>query len=74
MTNFKKTSWNDYQNNWWQTYLDIRPYTCANCKYADEYLCWWWRPYYDPTCMKGHSIHPDKHACRDFVMMNQDRR
>ena len=26
---------------------------CYECRYATEYLAWWWFPYFDPTCLKG---------------------
>lgn len=45
---------------------------CRDCKYADEYLCWWWYPYYDPTCLKGHSI--PQTDCEDYVKLGRDCR
>jgi len=40
--------------------------TCTYCKNANEYIAWWWYPYYRPTCLKGHSLKRDKSKCKDF--------
>ena len=63
---------NEYSNTWWNEYLDITPgYTCANCKFADEYVAYWWFPYIDPTCSKGHSCSATKSACADFQLIGR---
>lgn len=63
---------NDYSELWWQSYLDTTPqYTCANCKYANEYLAYWWYPHFKPTCTKGHSCFENKSACADFELIGR---
>lgn len=62
---------NDYSDIWWVEYLNKRPHRCRECKFANEYLLYWWYPYFDPTCLKGHSCAPEKHACADFQLIGR---
>lgn len=57
---------NDYSDTWWVEYINKRPYHCCDCKFANEYVAYWWFPYFDPSCSKGHSCFPNKDACCDF--------
>ena len=43
---------------------------CYDCKFADEYLAWWWYPYMDPTCMKGHGMNSNEN-CLDFEQVGR---
>jgi hypothetical protein len=38
---------------------------CHNCKFADEYLCWWWYPHFNPTCVKGLMMNKED-ECEEF--------
>ena len=61
----------EYSDSWWTIYIDKQPYTCSACAFANEYVAYWWFPYFDPSCSKGHSCNPNKDACRDFKMIGR---
>ncbi|MBQ2654049.1 MAG: hypothetical protein IJF83_10875 [Methanobrevibacter sp.] len=44
---------------------------CQDCRYADEYLCWWWYPHYQPTCLKGLAIYKERCACEMFEQIGR---
>ena len=39
---------------------------------ANEYLLWYWYPYYRPTCLKGHSI--PQTECLEFELIGRRSR
>ena len=43
---------------------------CYNCKHADEYVAYWWFPYYAPTCSKGLPMNTYEH-CLDFKQIGR---
>lgn len=45
--------------------------SCQDCKWANEYIAWWWFPHFDPTCSKGHAIDLDKKYCEDFEQIGR---
>ena len=45
--------------------------TCKDCKFANEYIAWWWYPHYTPTCLKGHPLSENKIACLDFQLIGR---
>lgn len=64
-----------YTDRWWQQYLDTTPlYQCSDCKFANEYVAYWWYPYFDPTCSKGHGCNVNKGACSDFKLIGRQSR
>ncbi len=46
-------------------------YTCQHCRFANEYLLWYWYPYCKPTCSKGHPLNKDSCSCFDFELMGR---
>ena len=46
---------------------------CYDCKYADEYLAWWWFRIYNPTCMLGNQMNV-KEECKDFQLIGRNSR
>lgn len=63
---------NDYSHHWFLDYLDTTPgFTCANCKFANEYVAYWWYPHIDPACSKRRAIAYDKPACGEFELMGR---
>ena len=55
--------------------MDTTPlYKCSDCKFANEYVAYWWYPYFTPTCLKGHSCNADKQACSDFKLIGRQSR
>ena len=35
---------------------------CYHCRFADEYLAWWWYRICDPTCSKGLPMNTYEHC------------
>ena len=63
---------NEYSDTWWTDYLNTTPkYTCADCKFADKYVAYWWFPHFDPMCSKGESCSSDKTACAKFQLIGR---
>lgn len=46
---------------------------CYDCKYANEYLAWWWFRLYNPTCMLGNPMNV-KGECKDFRLIGRNSR
>ena len=42
---------------------------CYDCRYATEYPCWYWFPWFDPRCSKGHQIGYED--CEDFEQIGR---
>lgn len=43
---------------------------CYNCKYADEYMAYWWYPKYDPSCSLGNQMDIDN-ECECFEQIGR---
>ena len=46
---------------------------CYECRYANEYLAWWWFRICDPTCLKGLPMNV-KTECKDFKQIGRRSR
>lgn len=44
---------------------------CEDCRFADEYIAWWWYPSCNPTCLKGHGIFKNKEECENFEQIGR---
>lgn len=46
---------------------------CYDCKYANEYLAWWWFRICDPTCLKGLPMNTE-YECKKFIKIGRGSR
>lgn len=44
---------------------------CESCRFANEYIAWWWYPHFDPSCLKGHGIFEQKEECGDYEQIGR---
>ena len=46
---------------------------CYECRYANEYIAWWYFPYFDPTCSLGLPMGIDE-ECECFKRIGRRSR